>query len=278
MNIIANIENNTVNQYYLTIKDQEILTQEDEVALFTKYQKNNDLDAAKKIVISHLRFVVHVAKSFSGYKFSQSDIIQEGNIGLMKAVKGFKLSEGVRFSTYAVQWIKASILEYVLKNFKMIKVTTTKEHKKLFFRLSKMKNDISTKWLSNDDAKNIAKKLNVSVDNVKIMEERMSSTFTSTDINSHDDDYYFTSELPDTNQEEIETLLIRKQEQENKKLLFNNALNSLNERDRDIIKHRFLSENKIKLKDLGNKHNISIERVRQLEKNAICKMTNFVSS
>ncbi len=265
----------SIEAYIRAANEYPMLTAEEEKELAERLYYQEDLEAAKKLVLSHLRFVIHVARGYAGYGLPQADLIQEGNIGLMKAVRRFNPEVGVRLVSFAVHWIKAEIHEYVLRNWRIVKVATTKAQRKLFFNLRKTKQRLG--WFSDNEVDVVAKELGVSKDDVIEMESRMTGADLGFDLPTDDDEAYapalyledkssnFAAELEDEN---FET-------QATEKLAV--ALEALDERSQDIIKSRFLDEeNKATLHDLAAKYNISAERVRQLETNALKKLKSAV--
>lgn len=257
--------------YINTVHQIPILTPEQEQLLASRYVNDGDLEAAQLLVMSHLRFVIHIARSYSGYGLSQADLIQEGNLGLMKAVKRFDPEKGVRLVSFAVHWIKAEIHEFVIKNWRIVKVATTKAHRKLFFNLRSLKK--SSNQLTLDEAKSIAKDLNVTVKQVLEMESRLTSYDASFELqDSDDDDGRFAPQLfledvadPARAVEDADW------EEATNDALFD-AIDTLDERSRDILTKRWLSEHKSTLHDLAAEYHISAERVRQIEKNAMEKI------
>lgn len=250
--------------YLREINAIPMLSQEEEQALFARYQQEGDLLAAQKLVLAHLRFVARVAKSYSGYGLALADLIQEGTIGLMKAVKRFSPSMNVRLVTFAVHWIKSEIHEYVIKNWRIVKVATTKAQRKLFFKLRGEKKRLG--WFSRDEINQVAQDLGVTPKDVVEMEMRLHAHDDAFDHHPEEDDNGFTPShylvAPQGDDEEDEGGHAH---------LFE-ALATLDERSQDIIKHRWLNDDKSSLKDLAEKYNISIERVRQVEKQAMEKM------
>lgn len=250
-----------------------MLSVEEERDLATRLQNEGDLNAARRLVMSHLRFVIHVAKGYSGYGLAQADLIQEGNIGLMKAVKRFDPSHNVRLVSFAVHWIRAEMHEYILKNWRVVKLATTKAQRKLFFNLRKNKKRLG--WFTQEEVKGLAKELDVPEATVRQMEERMSGQDTAFDGYDADDDSDFkpapAGYLQDMSMEPAAQLEAENWESHNNSLLAN-ALGDLDERSQDILKSRWLSEKKATLHDLADKYGVSAERIRQLEANAMKKM------
>ena len=259
--------------YMASVNSISVLTPEQERELANQYYYDDNVDAARQLVMAHLRFVVHMAKSYSGYGLSQADLIQEGNVGLMKAVKRFNPEVGVRLVSFAVHWIKAEMHEYILRNWRIVKVATTKAQRKLFFNLRSSKKQLG--WLNNEEAAAVAEDLGVDTKVVRQMEGRMSGYDTSFDAESDSDDdslyrapaYYLEDQNSDValNVEEAEWREIK-----NNSLSL--ALGGLDDRSQDILKSRWLNDKKTTLHDLADKYSISAERVRQLEKTAMHKI------
>lgn len=249
-----------------------MLSLEEEQSLAKRLHDEQDLEAARALVLSHLRFVVKIARSYSGYGLNQSDLIQEGNIGLMKAVKRFDPSKGVRLVTFAVHWIKAEIHEFILKNWRIVKVATTKAQRKLFFNLRSSKARLG--WMNQEEVQDVAKVLGVSSKDVMEMEARMNHFHdTSFDADEEDDENYLAPasylEAPNA---DPSTLLENKDWGMQKSEALLSAFESLDARSRDILEQRWLKESKVTLQDLAEKYAISLERVRQLEANALKKL------
>jgi RNA polymerase sigma-32 factor len=251
-----------------------MLSAEEERDLAIRLREEGDLLAARHLVLSHLRFVVHVARGYSGYGLPQADLIQEGNIGLMKAVKRFDPSVNVRLVSFAVHWIRAEIHEYILRNWRIVKLATTKAQRKLFFNLRKNKKRLG--WFSQEEVNTVAKELDVPAATVREMEKRMSAQDASFDgYADADDDNDFrpapAGYLQDMSMEPASQLESDDWEEHNNSRLAE-ALEDLDERSRDIVQSRWLSEKKATLHDLADKYGISAERIRQLEANAMKKM------
>lgn len=272
---IANIlsPGHDLNAYIQTVNTVPLLTLEEEQSLATRLQDNNDLDAARSLVMAHLRFVVHIARSYQGYGLPQADLIQEGNIGLMKAVKRFDPTRGVRLVSFAVHWIKAEIHEFVLRNWRIVKVATTKAQRKLFFNLRGAKKDFG--WLNVEELKAIAKDLDVKPETVREMEGRLAAIDAAYDGYQDEDDerpnFTPANFLMDSSYDPA----ILAEEEDAETTSTNNlhsALAQLDERSRDILQQRWLSDNKSTLHDLAAIYDISAERVRQIEKNAMNKI------
>ena len=246
--------------YLAELRRTPLLSKEEELELFDRLNNSDDIDAAKKLVMAHLRFVVHVAKTYKGYGLPLLDIIQEGNVGLMKAVKRFDTSKNVRLLSFAIYWIRAEIHEFILKNWRIVKVATTKAQRKLFFKLRSKKT--STTWLTETEKDNIASELNVKSEAVTIMESRLTGSDVSFDPLT-DEDVSPSEYLTDN----TDPLLKLEYEQDGKtesdKL--NDAISQLDSRSMDIIKSRYLSDDKMTLDQLATKYDVSIERIRQIE-------------
>ena len=250
-----------------------ILSKEEEMQLAEDYYYNGNLDSARKLVLAHLRFVVHVAKSYSGYGLSEADLIQEGNIGLMKAVKRFNPEVGVRLVSFAVYWIKAEIHEYVLKNWKIVKIATTKAQRKLFFNLRSKTKKLG--WLSKEEIEVISRDLGVTPAEVSEMEKRLSGLDIPFDPSSEDNDerasYSPSNYLEDKDANPLEIVQDQDMSSINKESL-HQALRKLDTRSREIINDRWLSDEKLTLHELADKYKISAERVRQIEQSAMEKV------
>lgn len=257
--------------YINTVHQIPILTPDEEKELAERYFRDGDVEAARLLVMSHLRFVIHIARSYSGYGLSQADLIQEGNLGLMKAVKRFDPTKGVRLVSFAVHWIKAEIHEFVIKNWRIVKVATTKAHRKLFFNLRSLKK--SSNQLTLQEAEAIAKDLNVTVKQVLEMEGRLTSYDASFELqDSDDDDGRYAPQLFLEDGVNPAEMVEDADWEENTTTALKEAMDGLDERSRDIITQRWLSDQKSTLHDLAAVYNISAERVRQIEKNAMDKI------
>ncbi len=263
----------SLSAYISAAAQVPMLSVEEERELGTRLQQDGDLGAARRMVMSHLRFVIHVAKGYSGYGLSQADLIQEGNIGLMKAVKRFDPTRNVRLVSFAVHWIRAEIHEYILRNWRVVKLATTKAQRKLFFNLRKNKKRLG--WFTQDEVETVARALDVPEATVRQMEERMSGQDTAFDGYDTDDDSDFkpapAGYLQDMSMEPASQLEAENWEEHNNARLAD-ALSDLDDRSRDILQSRWLSEKKATLHDLAGKYGISAERIRQLEANAMKKM------
>ena len=261
-----------------------ILSEDRERDLARRLYEENDLDAARELVLAHLRFVVHISQSYAGYGLPQEDLIQEGNVGLMKAVNRFDPNRGVRLVTFAVHWIKAEINEYVIRNWRLFKVATNKAQRKLFYKLRSKKNELGQlNTLTTEETKVIAKDLGVRPDQVREMEERLSGQDISIDLpndsdDSGEEDAYIPRQVESTLVDHSDPAEIVENQQWSALMheKLQNALESLDERSREIVYGRWIHEDSRTLDDLGNEFGISAERVRQLEKKALLKIKNFI--
>ncbi|SET42144.1 RNA polymerase sigma factor RpoH [Thalassotalea agarivorans] len=271
-------QSGSIEAYVQSAYSIPVLSADEEYALASRLHEEDDLQAAQSLIMSHLRFVIHIAKGYSGYGLPQADLIQEGNVGLMKAVKRFDPAVGVRLVSFAVHWIKAEIHEYVLKNWRIVKVATTKAQRKLFFNLRKNKKRLG--WFSKEEVSTVAETLGVTEKDVLEMESRMGSQDQAFDLTSDDDDAGSApgSFAPVQFLEDKQSDLATSVENENWESHANNRLASamvnLDERSQHIVKTRWLDEDKATLQELADKYSISAERVRQLEKNALNKLKN----
>ena len=265
--------------YLNSIQNIAILSPEEERKLAEDLYYREDLEAARQLVMAHLRFVVHIARGYSGYGLPQADLIQEGNVGLMKAVRKFNPEVGVRLISFAVHWIKSEIHEYVLKNWKIVKVATTKAQRKLFFNLRNKKKDIS--WLSEEDVKMISNELDVKEDTVREMEQRMSSHDVSFDPYSADDSEEGNTYSPAdylTNEDSDPMEIVEKEDFARDQInQLQNAISDLDERSQLILKERWLTDDKPTLHELADKYGISAERIRQIEKKAMEKIRTNIN-
>ncbi|MEY3280304.1 MAG: polymerase sigma factor RpoH, partial [Pseudomonadota bacterium] len=271
--IPVNLSVGTFDAYLYVVRQIPQLTVEEEYDLACRFHDEGDLEAARQLVMTNLRFVVHIARGYSGYGLSMPDIIQEGNVGLMKAVKRYDPHVGVRLVSFAVHWIKAEIHEYVIKNWGIVKVATTKAQRKLFFNLRKAKKDLN--WLSHDDAIAIADDLNVNLSDVYEMEKRLGNHDVSFDMSGDDTDdenYSAPVNYLQTYHGDPAELLEASDWEGNEHELLTEALKVLDERSLDILSSRWLVEKKATLQELAEKYNVSAERIRQLEQNAMKKL------
>lgn len=263
-----------INAYMQAVNNFAVLTAEEEKELGERLYYHEDLDAARSLVMSHLRFVVHIAKSYAGYGLSQSDLIQEGNVGLMKAVKRFNPEKGVRLVSFAVHWIKAEMHEFILRNWRIVKVATTKAQRKLFFNLRGQKKRLG--WLTHDEATAVAADLNVEVKHVHEMESRLSAYDAAFDADSDEDDEAAykapANYLEDHRYNPAQQVEANDWSDDNADRL-RTALAKLDERSQVIIQRRWLNDdNKSTLHELAAEFGVSAERIRQLEKNAMKKV------
>ncbi|MBU3002209.1 RNA polymerase sigma factor RpoH [Paraglaciecola arctica] len=268
----------SIETYVQAVSGINMLSAEDERALAERLQQDDDLQAARKLIMSHLRFVVHIAKSYSGYGLPQADLIQEGNIGLMKAVKRFDPTVGVRLVSFAVHWIKAEIHEFVLKNWRIVKVATTKAQRKLFFNLRKNKKRLG--WFTHAEVQKVAEDLGVSTKEVLQMEARMSSHDQAFDLSADDDESgsFAPVQFLEDKSEDVESEVINSDWDSNASDRLYSAIKTLDERSQHIIQTRWLSDDKTTLQDLADKYQVSAERVRQIEKNAMKKLQNAMAA
>jgi RNA polymerase sigma-32 factor len=268
-----NLSVGTFDSYLNVVRQMPKLTVEQERELALRFRDNGDLEAARELVMTNLRFVVHVARGYSGYGLSMPDIIQEGNIGLMKAVKRFDPDIGVRLVSFAVHWIKAEIHEYVIKNWGIVKIATTKAQRKLFFNLRKSKHDLG--WLSNDEAVAIAKDLDVDVSAVYEMEKRLGSRDMSFDMpvdEASEESYVAPASYLYQHGVDPAVLLENSDWEGYEQDLLADAMAELDERSLDILSSRWLMDKKATLHELAERYNVSAERIRQLEQNAMKKL------
>ena len=262
----------SLNAYISAVNRVPVLSVEDEQALARKFRDEEDLDAAKALVVSHLRFVVHVARGYQGYGLGMGDLIQEGNIGLMKAVKRFDPDQGVRLVSFAVHWVRAEMHEFILRNWRIVKVATTKAQRKLFFNLRKSKKRLG--WMNDAEVTAVAKDLNVSKREVLEMESRLSGRDVGFDAPDEDNDNAPPSPvayLRDTSDDPA--MAYERESHEDDQLeLLRDGLAELDQRSRDILKRRFLGEPKATLQELADEYGVSAERIRQIEATALKKM------
>lgn len=263
----------SIETYIHHVNQIPLLTAEEEYALAERFQNEGDTEAARRLVLAHLRYVVRVARGYLGYGLALNDLIQEGSVGLMKAVKRFDPKIGVRLVSFAVHWIKAEIHEFVLRNWRIVKIATTKAQRKLFFNLRQMKSRLG--WSSNEEIDAIAQGLGVPRSEVIVMEQRLNAMDSSFDTMANDDDEesykapeYYLFDPTDDPAYQVEQERAGMSNQDNLALAFE----TLDERSKDILKKRWFAENKATLHDLANQYGVSAERVRQLEKNAMKRL------
>ena len=275
LTVPTNLSASSLDAYIASVSAAPVLSAEEERLLAIRLRDDNDLNAARALVLSHMRYVVHIARSYMGYGLALPDLIQEGSIGLMKAVKRFDPEVGVRLVSYAVHWVKSEIHEYVIKNWRIVKIATTKAQRKLFFNLRKHKKNLA--WLNEAEAQAVANDLGVETSAVYEMEKRLSGQDMAFD--GHQDD---TADTEDKNfmpasfltrsehdPADIVEINDHKNEQESS---LRTALSQLDERSRSILAERWLSDKKATLHELADKYSVSAERIRQLEKNAMLKV------
>lgn len=269
----------SLDAYLDRVSKVPVLSREDEQVLARRFRDDGDVDAARALVLSHLRFVVHIARGYSGYGLPMGDIIQEGNLGLMKAVKRFDPDIGVRLVSFAVHWIRAEIHEYVLRNWRLVKVATTKAQRKLFFNLRRIKKNLS--WLSPEETRTVAEELGVSEREVTEMERRLSARDLSFDpmaLDSDEDEVHAPAAyLPAPDADPAQQ--VEGEEWEDDQLArLAAAMQALDERSRDILRSRWMAAEgeKATLHDLAAKYSVSAERIRQLEANAIKKLRGLM--
>lgn len=264
----------SIDAYIYWVNKIPMLTASEELEFATKFRQDGDLNVARQLVLAHLRFVVHVAKNYLGYGLAKADLIQEGTIGLMKAVKRFDPAMGVRLVSFAVHWIKAEIHEFVLRNWRIVKIATTKAQRKLFFNLRRATKKLN--WFSNDEVLHIARELKIDPKEVRVMEARMSNADVAFDSSSDEDDdevnwsnpvNYLEASTPNP-VDEIADFEFDKIQVEH----LSTALYKLDQRSREILKRRWLDENKATLHELAAEYSVSAERVRQIEEAAMKKL------
>jgi RNA polymerase sigma-32 factor len=268
-----------LDAYLNTISAFPVLSPEEEKVLAKRFYYDNDLDAARELVLCHLRFVVHLARSYRGYGLSEADLIQEGNVGLMKAVKRFDPEVGVRMISFAVHWIKAEMHEFILKNWRIVKVATTKAQRKLFFNLRSSKKRLG--WLTQEETRAVAEELGVSEQEVTRMEGRLASSDITFEAPSDADDedgptapvHYLSSSVADP-----ADIVSEADWQSDHSDKLHHALIELDERSRDVIQRRWLADDKTTLQVLAGEYGVSAERIRQIEKNAMKKLKLALAS
>ena len=264
----------SLDAYVQAVSAIPVLSAAEEIELAQRLQSENDLSAARQLVISHLRFVVHIARGYSGYGLALGDLVQEGNVGLMKAVRRFDPTMGVRLVSYAVHWIRAEIHEFILRNWRIVKVATTKSQRKLFFNLRSAKKRLG--WMNRAEVDAVAKDLGVKAETVLEMESRLSGHDMSFDPYADSDEEHGqtlapASYLQDHRYDPAQTLEADDWEDSNN-LHLEDALETLDPRSRDILGQRWLSDNKATLQELADRYQVSAERIRQLEANAMKKL------
>ena len=271
-------QSGSIESYIQSVSNIPMLSADEEKSLAERLFNEGDLSAARELVMSHLRFVVHIAKSYSGYGLAQADLVQEGNIGLMKAVKRFDPNVGVRLVSFAVHWIKAEIHEFILRNWRIVKIATTKAQRKMFFNLRKSKKRLG--WFTHKEVQKVAEELGVSEKEVLQMEARMGSQDTAFDLSSDDGDdnsNFSPAQYLEDKSENVEAAVINADYDSNASARLYSAIKTLDERSQYIIETRWLNDNKMTLQDLAAKYEVSAERVRQIEKNAMKKIQAAMS-
>ena len=266
-----------IESYLSSVHAIPILTKEQEQELAIRLYEEDDLDAARQLVIHHLRFVVHIARSYQGYGLPLGDIVQEGNVGLMKAVDKYDPHRGVKLVSFAVHWIKAEIHEYILRNWRQVKIATTKAQRKLFFNLRSKKKSLD--WLTKDEAEKIAEDLNVDVKDVLHMENRLSSNDSSFDspVSAGDDDEMMSpSQYLEDKRYDPELIVANEQAADVNSQDLTEALKVLDDRSKDILQRRYLADTKATLHDLADEYDVSAERIRQIENSALKKLKSVM--
>jgi len=268
----------SLDAYVERVSRIPVLSREEESALATRFRDEGDLEAARQLVLSHLRFVVHIARGYTGYGLPVGDLIQEGNVGLMKAVKRFDPTVGVRLVSFAVHWIRAEIHEYVLRNWRLVKIATTKSQRKLFFNLRRFKKNLG--WLTESETRAIAEDLGVTTAEVTDMEQRLSSRDLSFDP-APDSDEEETSYSPSTYlphpEADPSVAVEREQWDEDTSERLSQALETLDDRSRKILQSRWMTDEKATLHELADEYGVSAERIRQIEANAIKKLRGLIA-
>ncbi len=277
LNMPIPVSLDSLSAYISAVNEIPVLSSQEEQELANIVQngskKEESILAAQKLVMSHLRFVVHVARGYGGYGLSQGDLIQEGNIGLMKAVKRFDPSKGVRLVSFAVHWIKAEIHEFILKNWRIVKIATTKAQRKLFFNLRRKKNRLG--WFTDEEVKAVAKDLGVSTKDVLQMESRLSyqdNTFDYMDDNDDENSMPNPASYLKSSEAEPQEALIEADNSERQTESLHKAIALLDDRSKDIVTKRWLMDQKSTLQELASEYGVSAERIRQLENNAMKKL------
>jgi RNA polymerase sigma-32 factor len=283
MNQLANLQfalpTGSIENYISSVNQVPILSLEEEQVLARRFREEEDIDAARQLVMSHLRFVVKIARGYSGYGLQQADLIQEGNVGLMKAVKRFDPDVGVRLVSFAVHWVRAEMHEYILKNWRIVKIATTKAQRKLFFNIRSSKKRLG--WLNLKEVNDVAETLGVKPSEVVEMEKRMSNYDASFDGAADEDDdesvyapaFYIENKSAGP-EELIETAQLNEESQNS----LHNAIALLDDRSKDIIAKRWLAEDKSTLHELATEHSVSAERIRQIESNAMKKLREAIAA
>jgi RNA polymerase sigma-32 factor len=271
---MALVTQDSLDSYIRSANSYPMLTPDEERELAERLHYKGEIEAAKGLILSHLRFVVHVARGYSGYGLPMADLVQEGNIGLMKAVKRFNPEVGVRLVSFAVHWIKAEIHEYVLRNWRIVKIATTKAQRKLFFNLRKSKKRLG--WFNNGEVETVARELGVEPSEVREMESRLAAQDATFEMPSDDDDSAASYSAPVLYLEDKASDVAEHVEAQNwedhTNTRLSHALASLDERSQHIVRSRWLNDEKSTLQELAEMYSVSAERIRQLEKNAMKKL------
>jgi RNA polymerase sigma-32 factor len=268
----------SLDAYVERVSRIPVLSREEELALARRLRDHDDIDAARQLVLSHLRFVVHIARGYTGYGLPVGDLIQEGNVGLMKAVRRFDPEVGVRLVSFAVHWIRAEIHEYVLRNWRLVKIATTKAQRKLFFNLRKFKKNLG--WLTESETRAIASDLGVSTAEVTDMEQRLSSrdlSFDPAPDADEEDGSYSPSAYLQNPESDPSIAVEREQWDEDTADRLAQAMLTLDDRSQHILRSRWMTEEKATLHELADKYGVSAERIRQIEANAIKKLRGIVA-
>ena len=268
----------SLDRYIQQVHAIPMLSQEEEISLATRFHAENDLEAAGKLVLSHLRVVVSIARGYAGYGLPQADLVQEGNIGLMKAVKRFEPTRGVRLFSFAVHWIRAEIHEYILRNWRLVRIATTKAQRKLFFNLRRLKKNLS--WLSAEETLAVARDLGVSPREVTEMEKRLAARDLSFDPAPEADDeelYSPAAYLPAPDADPAEQVEGAESAEDSSERL-QGALGRLDPRSRDIVQRRWMTDDKATLHELADKYGVSAERIRQIESSALGKLRGMMAA
>ncbi len=269
----------SLDAYLERVSRIPVLSREEERALAVRFRSNGDLDAARQLVLSHLRFVVHIARGYSGYGLPVGDLIQEGNVGLMKAVKRFDPTLNVRLVSFAVHWIRAEIHEYVLRNWRLVKIATTKAQRKLFFNLRRLKKNLT--WLSAEETAAVARDLGVAPGEVTEMEQRLAARDLSFDPapDADDEESYSPAAYLPAPDSDPATAVEDAESADDSVMRLKGALSRLDPRSRDIVERRWMSdENKATLHELATKYGVSAERIRQIESSALGKLRGLMAA
>ena len=277
--VSTNFNSGDLSSYISSVNVQPYLSADEELDLAKRYHEDEDLDAAQSLVLSHLRYVVQVARGFAGYGIPLGDLIQEGNIGLMKAVKRFDPERGVRLVSYATHWINAEIYEFILRNFRIVRIATDRVRRKIFFNLRKHRSGLDA--MTEDEISELSNKLDAPVETIRDMEIRMNGAYVSFDGNPDESDSEESVSAPSDYLGDMtfnpERVTEDSWEENHRAEQLDHAIGELDERSRDIIANRYLSENKMTLQDLASKYGVSAERIRQIETNALSTMRNLIT-